>query len=256
MGSSIAFFTKLSARQSRKELISFYFLFSLLIFVLLFLFIFLGYYFEFLSVFVPDIPIFYIFLGLFFGFFTWFTQVYTKIADAYALTVSYEIIKIFHKIITLFLLLFFIYYLSFDLELYFYFNYISLVSFLLVITYLFIKKEIFKNILNFQFSILNLSKEFLTYCHPLFVYSIVGLVSGFFQIWLLQKVAGSEETGFYGLAYGLAAMCFLFTSAMTPIITREFSKSYEEKDFENMRKLFYRYMRHCLQILPLQFKPG
>ena len=242
MGSSIAFFTKLSAKQSRKELISFYFLFSLLIFVLLFLFILLGYYFEFLSVFVPDIPIFYIFLGLFFGFFTWFTQVYTKIADAYALTVSYEIIKIFHKIITLFLLLFFIYYLSFDLELYFYFNYISLVSFLLVITYLFIKKEIFKNILNFQFSILNLSKEFLTYCHPLFVYSIVGLISGFFQIWLLQKVAGSEETGFYGLAYGLAAMCFLFTSAMTPIITREFSKSYEEKDFENMRKLFYRYI--------------
>ena len=106
MGSSIAFFTKLSAKQSRKELISFYFLFSLLIFVLLFLFILLGYYFEFLSVFVPDIPIFYIFLGLFFGFFTWFTQVYTKIADAYALTVSYEIIKIFHKIITLFLLLF------------------------------------------------------------------------------------------------------------------------------------------------------
>jgi len=29
---------------------------------------------------------------------------------------------------------------------------------------------------------------------------------------------------------------------MTPIITREFSKSYEEKDFENMRKLFYRYI--------------
>ncbi|WP_152058545.1 lipopolysaccharide biosynthesis protein [Aliarcobacter butzleri] len=242
MGSSIAFFTKLSAKQSRKELISFYFLFSLLIFVLLFLFILLGYSFEFLSIFVPDIPIFYIFLGLFFGFFTWFTQVYTKIADAYALTVSYEIIKIFHKIITLFLLLFFIYYLSFNLDLYFYFNYISLVSFLLVITYLFIKKGIFKGIFNFHFSILSLTKEFITYCHPLFVYSIAGLISGFFQIWLLQKVAGSEETGFYGLAYSLSAMCFLFTSAMTPIITREFSKSYEEKDFENMRKLFYRYI--------------
>lgn len=29
---------------------------------------------------------------------------------------------------------------------------------------------------------------------------------------------------------------------MTPIITREFSKSYEQKDLENMRKLFYRYI--------------
>jgi hypothetical protein len=50
-------------------------------------------------------------------------------------------------------------------------------------------------------------------------------------------VFGADVTGAQ-----VAAMCFLFTSAMTPIITREFSKSYEEKDFENMRKLFYRYI--------------
>lgn len=242
MGSSIAFFTKLSAKQTRKELISFYFLYSALLFVLLFALLLFVYYFNLLPNLIPDIPIFYIFLGLFFGFLTWFTQIYTKISDAYALTVSYEIIKIFHKIITLFLLLFFIYYLSFDLELYFYFNYISLISFLLIISYLFIKKDIFKGLFNFNFSILSLTKEFIAYCHPLLIFSIAGLISGFFQIWLLQKVAGSEQTGFYGLAYALAAMCFLFTSAMTPIITREFSKSYEEKDFENMRKLFYRYI--------------
>jgi O-antigen/teichoic acid export membrane protein len=87
-----------------------------------------------------------------------------------------------------------------------------------------------------------LTKEFVEYCHPLLAYSIVGLIAGFFDIWLLQKISGSEQTGFYGLAYSLAAMCFLFTSAMTPIITREFSKSYEQKDLENMRKLFYRYI--------------
>jgi len=48
--------------------------------------------------------------------------------------------------------------------------------------------------------------------------------------------------GYYGLAYSIAAMCFLFTSSMTPIITREFSKSYEQKDLEKMRKLFYKYI--------------
>ena len=242
MGSSIAFFTKLSARADRKELISFYFLYSLLVLLLIFGFVFASDAFGFLNTIIPNISTKYIYLGLFFGFFTWFTQIFIKISDAYALTVSVELIKIGHKIVSLLLLLFFVYQLSFDLELFYYYQYIALISFLLIISWLFIKKRIFQNILNSQFSILNLTKEFISYCHPLLVYSIVGLLAGLFDIWLLQKIAGSEQMGFYGLAYSLAAMCFLFTSAMTPIITREFSKSYEQKDLETMRKLFYRYI--------------
>ena len=242
MGSSIAFFTKLSARANRKELISFYFLYSFLVLLLIFGFVFASDAFGFLNTIIPNISTKYIYLGLFFGFFTWFTQIFIKISDAYALTVSVELIKVGHKIVSLLLLLFFVYQLSFDLELFYYYQYIALISFLLIISWLFIKKRIFQNILNSQFSILNLTKEFISYCHPLLVYSIVGLLAGLFDIWLLQKVAGSEQMGFYGLAYSLAAMCFLFTSAMTPIITREFSKSYEQKDLETMRKLFYRYI--------------
>ncbi len=138
--------------------------------------------------------------------------------------------------------MYFIHFTTFDLESYFYFNYIAIISFVLILTWLFIKKKIFKNIFSLNFSLVNLTKEFIEYCHPLLVYSIIGLIAGMFDIWLLQKIAGSEQTGFYGLAYSLAAMCFLFTSAMTPIITREFSKSYEQKDLETMRRLFYRYI--------------
>jgi O-antigen/teichoic acid export membrane protein len=242
MGSSIAFFTKLSARAERKELILFYFLYSFFVLLIIFGFIFVCDTFGFLSAIIPNISIEYIYLGLFFGFFTWFTEIFIKISDAYALTVSVELIKVGHKIVSLLLLLFFVYQLAFDLEIFFYFHYIVLISFLLIISWLFIKKGIFQNIFNSQLPILNLTKEFISYCHPLLVYSIVGLLAGLFDIWLLQKVAGSEQMGFYGLAYSLAAMCFLFTSAMTPIITREFSKSYEQKDIENMRKLFYRYI--------------
>lgn len=242
MGSSIAFFTKLSARPSRKELITFYFIYSCVVLVLVFGFIFVSNIFGFIDAIIPDISTEYIYLGLFFGFFTWFTQIFIKISDAYALTVSVELIKVGHKVISLLLLLFFVYQLTFDLELFFHFHYIALISFMFIISWLFIRKGIFRDIFNFQFSIFNLSKEFISYCHPLVVYSIVGLLAGLFDIWLLQKVAGSEQMGFYGLAYSLAAMCFLFTSAMTPIITREFSKSYEQKDLETMRKLFYRYI--------------
>ena len=242
MGSSIAFFTKLSARHDRKELITFYFLYACFILFILFGFILFMQKVDYLHNLLPDIPEKYIYMGLVFGFLTWFTQIFIKISDAYALTISVELIKIGHKISSLFLLLYFIYYTAFDLNIYFYFHYIALLSFLLIIIYLFIKKNIFINIFNFQFSILSLLKEFINYCHPLVMYSIIGLVSGFFDIWLLQKMAGSEQTGFYGLAYSLAAMCFVFTSSMTPIITREFAKAFEHNDFSRMRKLFYRYI--------------
>lgn len=242
MGSSIAFFTKLSARNDRKELITFYFLYSLAVLVLIVGFLFITDEFGYTNTILPDIPNKYIFFGLFFGFFTWFTQIFIKISDAYALTVSVELIKIVHKIGSLILLLFFINFTEFNLFKYFTFQYIALVSFLTILSWLFIRKGIFKNILNSKFSILNLLKEFIEYCHPLFAYNIIGLLAGMFDIWLLQKTAGSEQTGFYGLAYSLAAMCFLFTSAMTPIITREFSKSYEQEDIENMRRIFYRYI--------------
>jgi len=242
MGSSIAFFTKLSANNSRKELIPFYIIYSSILFILLFAFIFILNKFGYLDTLLPDIPNKYIYFGLFFGFFTWITQIFIKISDAYALTVSVELIKIVHKLITLILLFYLVYYTNFNLIIYFSFHYVSLLSFLIILAFLFFKKDIFKNL---SFKIINykiIIKEFIEYCHPLLIYSIVSIIVGIFDIWLLQKISGSSETGFYGLAYSLSAMCFLFTSAMTPIITREFAKSYELKDIENMRKLFYRYI--------------
>ncbi len=242
MGSSIAFFTKLSANHKRVELISFYFLYSFFILIILFLSILSMDLLDYSDILLPNIPINYIYMGLFFSFLVWFTQIFIKISDAYALTVSVELVKLSHRIISVVLLLYFVYFTAFDLELYFYFNYISLVSFLLILSWLFIKKDIFTHIFNLKFSIINLTKEFIAYCHPLLVYSIMGLFAGLFDIWLLQKVAGSIETGFYGLAYGFGAICFLFTVSMTPIITREFAKAYGEDDIDKMRQVFVRYV--------------
>jgi O-antigen/teichoic acid export membrane protein len=243
MGSSTAFFTKLSARQTRKELITFYALYSSAVLIITLLFVVVISTFGFSHTFLPDIPNEYIYLGLFFGFFTWLTQIFIKISDAYALTVSVELIKIGHKLFSLLLLLGFVYKLAFDLKIYFYFNYIAFLSFLFIISFLFFKKRIFERsifTLNFGFKVI--TKEFIHYCHPLVLYSIVGILTGLFDIWILQTMAGSKQMGFYGLSYTIAAMCFLFTGAMTPIITREFSKSYEKKDIEQMRHLFYRYI--------------
>lgn len=242
-GTSTAFFTKLSAKNTRVELLVFYFIFSLFLVGLLFFIIYFMDIFDYISFFLPDIPKEYIYYGVIFGIFTWLTQVYIKISDAYALTVSVEIVKIIHKIATLFLLLYIINFLSFDLYTYFYFHFISLVSFLMIVSILFVKKNILsKQILNFKIKYTNMIKEFYSYCSPLFVFNVIAILIGLFDIWLLQTVSGSTQTGFYGLAYSIAAMCFLFTSAMTPIITREFSKSFEENDLERVRSLFQRYI--------------
>ncbi|MFT5716056.1 MAG: O-antigen/teichoic acid export membrane protein [Oleiphilaceae bacterium] len=243
-GSSIAFFTKLSAKPERKELISFYSFYSLFVLFVLSIFFYVVDLFGYTHYLLPDVNSDYIYWGIGFCFLTWISQLCIKISDAYALTVSVELIKIAHKILSLCLLVYFIYFLAFDLTKYFYFHIISLVTFIGWISYLFIKSSILsRKILSINYATCkSVLSEFVTYCTPLLSYSIVGLFVGLFDIWLLQSISGSIQTGYYGLAYSLAAMCFIFTGAMAPIITREFSKSYEQKDLQKMRTLFKRYI--------------
>jgi O-antigen/teichoic acid export membrane protein len=59
---------------------------------------------------------------------------------------------------------------------------------------------------------------------------------------MLQKFSGSVEQGFYGLSYQIGAICFLFTSAMTPLITREFSIAFGENNLPEMSRVFRRYI--------------
>lgn len=243
MGTSLAFFTKLSARHNRKELITFYFFYSLAVFFVITLAIIMIHYCGMNNTLLPEIPVEYIYLGLVYGFLIWFTQIFIKISDAYALTVSVELIKILHRTTSILFLLYCVYFTIFDLKTYFYYNYVVLTLFLIIISWYFIHKTIFdKLVFSFNFNIKKTIKEFIDYCHPLMVSGMIGMFIGIFDLWLLQKIAGSEQMGFYGLSYSLAAMCFLFTSAMTPIITREFSKSYEKKDIVEIKKLFYRYI--------------
>jgi O-antigen/teichoic acid export membrane protein len=244
MGSSIAFFTKLSADNRRRELILFYFSYLAFIFILLILFIYILDITDYIYLLIPNISTKYIYFGLLFATLTWASQIFIKISDAFALTISVEIIKILHKIASLGLILYFIHIIGLSLDNYFYFHYISLISFLIILSWLFWKKDIFKNLKfsDFYSKFSSLLKEFIEYCHPLVLYSIVLSLVGIFDIWLLQSVAGSREMGFYGVAYSLSAMAFLFSSAMTPIITREYSKFYGNGDIKSIRKLFLKYI--------------
>jgi len=241
-GTSTAFFTKLSAKVHRVELIKFYGLVSLMILTFLYVGMKAIYFYNLNDTIFPDVPIEYSYYGVLLGFLLWFTQIYIKISDANVLTVSVEIIKIIHKFLSLFLLFFMISFVDFDLSAYFYFNFISLTSFIALITIIFVKKDIItKAVFLTKVKYLELSREFYNYASPLFVFNSVAIIVAIVDIWLLQKVSGSIQTGFYGIAYSIAAMCFLFTGAMTQIIAREFSKSFAENNIDNIKDLFKTY---------------
>lgn len=70
----------------------------------------------------------------------------------------------------------------------------------------------------------------------------MGLIVGLLDRWLLQVCNGSIEQGFYSFSYQLASIGILFTSAMTPLLLREFAIAYSGKRAEDVTALFRRYV--------------
>ena len=192
---------------------------------------------------MPNVPQNFILIGFLYSFLLWLSQVFVKISDAYAITISVEFIKIVHKILMLLLLIFFVYEFAFNLKLYYLYNFIFYISFIFILILFFYKIRIFKDIYGLNLKELkDLFKGFYSFCHPLFFYTIVTTCAAVFDIWLLQKVSGSIQSGFYGLVYGLVSIALIFTSSMTQIIIREFSKEYAVKNYERLRFLIVRYV--------------
>lgn len=244
MGTSIGFYTKLSQRQQDFGLVSFYLVFTGIVSFLLLIFVgcinMTGAY----TTFLPDQLPFYIYLAAVWGILTWFVQVLNKMADAYGVTVSTEIARIIQKGLGLVLILALFFTSQLNLTHFFFYHYFILIF--LALAFIWVLERSGHSLrrswrLTFD-QIRAYAKEFYNYSHPLFVYALVGLIVGILDRWMLQKFSGSVEQGFYGLSYQIGAVCFLFTSAMTPLITREFAIAFGEKDLREMARLFRRYI--------------
>jgi len=82
------------------------------------------------------------------------------------------------------------------------------------------------------------AREFIAYCGPLAAYAVANSIALLFDRWLLQRFAGAREQGFYGFSYQLGALIFLGTSAIVPLLTREFSVAHGRSDVPRMAQLF------------------
>jgi len=244
MGTSTGFYTKLSQRQGEFKLVKFYFCFMAAVFLIIMSGVAFAHIYSLYGYLWPQQEINYIYLAAVWGTFFWAAQILSQMIDAYGLTVIGEKIRIVQRgaALVLISLLYFLHLLN--LESLFYYHYLVmgvggyfLVSWIIRHGYLKAKGSRISRV-----EAGNYIREFYHYSHPLFTYSLLAMVVGIFDRWLLQVFGGSIQQGFYGLSYQIGVICFLSASAMTPLLLREFSIAYGNKDMKQIAVLFRRYI--------------
>ncbi len=244
MGTSICFYTKLSQRPKQTRLVPFYAYFVAIVGLTVTGLVVIAHTTKAYMKIWPGEKLFYIYLAIFLGLLTWLNQIMNQMVDAYGLTVSTEIRKIFQKLMGLGLIALLFFYHNINLLNFFLYNYILLLSLVLIFISV-VRKNNYLAHYKWKLNAMEIKKysiDFYKYSHPLFIYSIVGLVVGIFDRWLLQVFGGSIQQGFYGLSYQIAAMCFLFSSAMSPLIMREFSIAHNNKDIKLIGMIFRKHI--------------
>jgi len=244
MGTSVGFYTKLSHRQKDRGLVYFYMYFTIAASLAVVGFVLLVQLTRSYRQLWPGQALLYVYMAAIWGILSWITQVLNKMADAYGVTVSAELARMLQRALGLVLII--LLFISGNLNLAGFFYYHYLMFLLLGFLFIWIMKDKGHLILEkYKLSATQFKaylKEFYTYSHPLFVYASVGLIAGILDRWLLQYFGGSIQQGFFGLSYQIGALCFLFTSSMTPLLMREFSIAYGKLDLVEMARLFRRYI--------------
>ncbi|KUK54701.1 MAG: Polysaccharide biosynthesis protein [Desulfotomaculum sp. 46_296] len=244
MGTSICFYTKLSQRQKDSGLVSFYFRFVLTVFSLTLALVYLTHLTPASAKIWPDQKFIFIFLASLWAALSWVLQIINQMNDAHGLTVTSEKARIIQKFLGLGIIC--LMYVFGQINLFNFFCYHYFLFFLLGGCLIWISQQKVSPLKYIPHSSLNSTKEYLKefyhFSHPLFFYTLAGLVTALFDRWLLQVYGGSIQQGFLGLSNQVGAFCFLFTSAMTPLLTREFSISFANKNLAEMAHLFQRYI--------------
>lgn len=83
--------------------------------------------------------------------------------------------------------------------------------------------------------------EFIRFSAPIFVNGVVAAVALMAERWLLQHFDGNVQQGYFGLSQKVGMACFLFISAMVPLVMREFSIAFGRKDMRLMAELYDRF---------------
>ncbi len=84
------------------------------------------------------------------------------------------------------------------------------------------------------------SKEFWRYSGPLFTMMLVSAIAVSGERWILQFFDGSVGQGYFSLSQKISMGCFLFVTAMTPLLMRELAVAHGRNDPREMGRLLDR----------------
>ena len=243
MGTSTAFYTKLSKKQADGGLVLFYLYFVTIVSFLIGIFVLLATITPLYQYIWPGQGRLFIIFAALFGVLSWVSLIWGLMVDAYGLTVSAEILKVVQRIAAAAIII--ILFLNSKLNLLNYFVYQLFITFLLLIMLIWLVKNN-KSLKITQWfmpkkTLVEYAKEYYHYCHPLFIYSLIVLGAGIAERWLLQIFGGSAQQGFFTLSFNLSAFYVIFTSAMVPLLLREFSVAHSANDVSKMAKYYNRY---------------
>ena len=245
-GVSTAFYTKLSHKPDDTKLVRFFAWIVFLIATLYFTLILSSYFGDFYTIIWPNQEYPVILLSAVLGIITLASNGVQKIIDAYELTVKGEWNRMIQLVISV--LVFYGAYLAFgtlSLHHFFYIQ-IALTGVLIVGTAIVLRSHNHRIIPKEKLSrddIKSYTHSFWHFSHPLIVYSFVGLFVGIGERWLLQLFGGSIQQGFFGLSYKVGAFVFLFTSAVMPLLSREFAKLFGDSNIDGLRNLYFKNMK-------------
>jgi len=243
MGFSGGLYVKLAKRPGEYGLLRYFFYYAGAVAALLVLFVLAAFASPLSGLIWPEQLKFYVCLGAGYGLLNWLLVTVGQLPDAYGLTVPAERMRVLQRAGFVACLGLLYLYGRLDLTSYFIYQFLFLGSLAGLFLWLIHRS-------GHRFTeggrlgwdgVRNYSREFYDYCHPFFLAQASGLGAALLDRWLLQVFGGNTQQGFYGLSYSIGAFCFLFTSAMQPLLMREISIAHGEKDLEKMAALFRRH---------------
>lgn len=244
MRTSTCFYVKLSQRREDRKLITFYSIYTIAAFLILFGLVAVLTIPSYKQLLFETIDSRIIWFALFLVCVKWLVDVLIRVADAHGVTQTVESIKMLMYLVSAGVLVALFYFNVIDINV-FYLHQIATFGLLMFLIFSFLNREkvglSLKLSMNYS-DFKSYGKEFFTYSFPLAFYLTTTLITEIFDRYILQYYGGSYQQGLYGFSFAMASMMILFVTAMVPLFTRELSIAFVENNIELASNLYRKYV--------------
>lgn len=197
---------------------------------------------------LPDVPLWMAIPSALWAYITWLGRVARSANDALGITTRSEVVRIGVNLFSAFALLTLFFGGLLTLRVFYFHQYASLGA--LAAGFLFVLRQHLKetgklanpDLWKLPFSLYkSYAREFARYSSPLFITALSSALVFSGERWLLQFFGGSVQQGFFSLSVKIGLACFLFVTALTPLLMREMAVAHGNQDRRAIARLLDRY---------------